>query len=92
MRKPTFCICENKGADQLQVNGAAVRRSDQLRVNRAADQCFCFHYLESTIRLLPKSEISSLQSSSVIVEPGLCGTWLETPKTDFLAMWLICCL
>ena len=29
MRKPTFCICENKDADQL-------------RGNRAADQCLCF--------------------------------------------------
>ena len=40
MRKPTFCICENKDADQL-------------RGNREADQCLCFRYLASTIPLLP---------------------------------------
>ena len=31
MRKPTFCICENKDADQL-------------RGNREADQRLCFRY------------------------------------------------
>ena len=45
--KPTFCICENKDADQL-------------RSNREADQRLCFHYLDSTIPLLPKYKISSL--------------------------------
>ena len=43
MRKPAFCICENKDADQL-------------RGNREADQRLCFHYIHSTIPLLPKSE------------------------------------
>ena len=42
MREPAFCICQNKGADQL-------------RSNRAADQRLCFCYIESTIPLLPKS-------------------------------------
>ena len=46
MRKPAFCICENKDADQL-------------RGNREADQRLCFRYTDSTIPLLPKSEISS---------------------------------
>ena len=41
MRKPVFCICENKDADQL-------------RGNREADQRLCFHYTDSTIP--PKSE------------------------------------
>ena len=72
MRKPAFCICENKDADQL-------------RGNREADQRLCFRYKDSTIPLLPKSEISSLYPSSVTVQPGLCGTWSETPKTGFLA-------
>ena len=71
MRKPAFCICENKAADQL-------------RGNREADQRLCFRYLDSTIRLLPKSEFSSLSPSSVAVQPGLCGTWSETPNTGFL--------
>ena len=43
MGKPTICIGENKGADQL-------------RGNREADQRLC---LDSTIPLLLKSEISS---------------------------------
>ena len=47
MRKPTFCICENK-------------ESDQLRGNREADQRLCFRYMDSAIPLLSKSEISSL--------------------------------
>ena len=45
MRKPTFCICENKDADQL-------------RGNREADQRLCFRYIDSTIPLLPIYEIS----------------------------------
>ena len=47
MRKPDFCICENKDADQL-------------RGNRKADQRLCFRSMDSTIPLLPKSEISNL--------------------------------
>ena len=42
MRKPAFCICENKDADQL-------------RGNRKADQRLCFHLLDSTVPLLSKS-------------------------------------
>ena len=60
--KTGFFICENKDADQL-------------RGNREADQRLCFRYTDSTISLLPKYEISSLQPSSVAVQPGLCGTW-----------------
>ena len=76
MRKSDFCICKNKDADQL-------------RDNREADQRLCFHYTDSTISLLPKYEISSPQPSSVAVQPGLCGAWSETPKTDFLRTRLI---
>ena len=47
MSKPVFCICENKGADQL-------------RDNRAADQHLWFRSIESAILLLPKYDISSL--------------------------------
>ena len=71
MRKQAFCICENKDADQL-------------RGNREADQRLCFRYTDTTIPLLSKSEISSFYPSSVAVQPDLCGTWLETPKTGFL--------
>ena len=72
IRKPAFGICENKDADKL-------------HSNREADQRLCFCYTDSTTPLLPKSEISSLQPSSVAVQPGLCRTWSETPKTGFLA-------
>ena len=57
--------------------------------NREADQRLCFRYMDSTIPLLPKSEISSLYPSSVAVQPGLCLTWSETPKTGFLTTGLI---
>ena len=46
-REPTFCICENKDADQL-------------CGNREADRRLCFRHLDSTIPPLSKSEISSL--------------------------------
>ena len=39
MRKPTKCLGENIGADQL-------------RSNREADQRLCFHYRDITIPLL----------------------------------------
>ena len=76
VRKPAFCICENKDADQL-------------CCNNEADQRLCFRYTDSTISLLPKYEISSLQPSSVAVQPGLFGTWSETPKTGFLTTRLL---
>ena len=44
IRKPAFCICENKGADQLHGSGAA-------------DQQLRFHYTDCTIPLLPKSKL-----------------------------------
>ena len=45
--KTNICLCKNKDADQL-------------RGNREADQRLCFRYIDSTIPLLSKSEISSL--------------------------------
>ena len=45
MRKPAFCICESKDADQL-------------CSNCTADERLCFRYKDSTITLL-KSKISS---------------------------------
>ena len=59
MRKPAYCICENKDADQLRGNGEA-------------DQRLCFRHMDSAIPLLSKSEISSLKPSSVTAQPGLC--------------------
>ena len=68
IRKPDFCICENKDADQL-------------RGNCEADQRLCFCHMDSAIPLLifylnPKFQ-------AVAVQPGLCRTWLESPKTVF---------
>ena len=45
MKKTKFCECENKDADQL-------------RGNREADQRLRFRYIDSTMPLLFKSEIS----------------------------------
>ena len=42
MRKPAFCICENKGADQL-------------RGSRVADQRLCFRYMYSTATCMVQS-------------------------------------
>ena len=42
MRKPDFCICENKDADQL-------------CGNRDAEQRLCFRYIDRITPLLPKS-------------------------------------
>ena len=62
MRKPTFCLCENKDADQL-------------RGNREADQRLCFRFIDSTIPLFlnPKFQASShllYMHSLVCVGPG----------------------
>ena len=76
MRKPDFCICENKGADQL-------------RGDREADQHLCFRYTDITIPRLPKYKISSLKPSSVAVQPGLCQTRSEILKTGFLTTRLV---
>ena len=76
VRKPDFCLCKNKGADQL-------------RSKCEADQRLCFRYTDSTIHLPLKSEISSFYPASVTVQAGLCQTWSETPKTGFLASRLL---
>ena len=52
MRKPDFCLCENKCADQL-------------CRNCTADQRLCFRYTDSTISILLKFEIQSFWPSSV---------------------------
>ena len=62
-------MCENKGADQL-------------CGNRAADQCLCFCDIDTTIPLLSKFKISSLQPSSVVVLPGVCDL-VEIPEDRF---------
>ena len=44
--KSAFCICKNKGADQL-------------HGKPAADQRLCLRYIDSAVPLLLKSKISS---------------------------------
>ena len=58
MGKPTICIGENKGADQL-------------RGNREADQRLCIRYSDSTIPVLKFQASSSFLCfyRSVCVEP-----------------------
>ena len=70
MRKPAFCICENKEADQL-------------CGNREADQRLCFRYLDSTIPLFPKGEIPKLEPSPEAVQPILCRTGSKNPEDGF---------
>ena len=72
MRKPTFCICENKGPDQL-------------RSYCKADLRLCFCDRDNTIPLLTKSQISSLKPS-VLVQLGLRRTCLETKLLVFLLL------
>ena len=67
MRKPTFCICENKDADQR------------------TDQRHCFRNIDSTIPLLSKSEISSLQPSFVA---WFVFDLVGNQNVGFLMTWL----
>ena len=71
MRKPFFCICESKDADQL-------------RGNREADQRLCFRYIDIAIPLFSKSKNLMPLAIFVTVQPDLCRTRSETPKTCFL--------
>ena len=61
MRKPAFCMCETKDADQL-------------RGNREADLRLCFRCTDNAIPLLSKSEIQASSLlwlySPIFVGPG----------------------
>ena len=57
MRKPDFCLCKNKDADQL-------------CSNCTADQRLCFRYSDSTIPLLPLPKISRFQHFSETIQVG----------------------
>ena len=73
MRKPTLCLCENKGAYQL-------------RGDRATDQHLCFRYIDSTI---PLTSLIRNFRPLVIVCGCTTQLVSETPKTDFLVTQLI---
>ena len=81
MRKPAFCICENKDADQL-------------RGNREADQRLCFRYMDSTIPVLLISEISScgcteLFVSDMVGSPEDRFSQNEAPIFHVTICWII---
>ena len=66
----------NKGADQ-----SAHRRN--------LISTLVFRFLDSIMPLVSVSEILRLYLVSVAEQAGLCLTWSQTPKTDFLLMRLI---
>ena len=66
MRKSAFCIYVKTKA---QISCCAYHAA------------FRYIHVDSTIPMLHQLEIASLQSSSVVVQFGLCRTWSETPKT-----------
>ena len=82
MRKPTICICENKGTDQL-------------CGNREAGLCLCFRYSDSTLPLLLKSEILACFCDW---RPVCVGPGRKTPNCWFshvnaqIAFTYPCCL
>ena len=77
-----FCICENRGADQLRGYGAA-------------DQSLCFRYIDNTIPLLPKTGILKLGFCWTWSKPQIkykvssFKSRENIPKTGFLATRLI---
>ena len=80
-RKLVFCICKNKGTDQL-------------RGNHTADQRLCF---DSPISLLPRSEISSLVAVqpglSILVGNPKDRLSHDTFHMEiFLWWWHLCCI
>ena len=56
---------------------------------RCALTILYFCYIDRTIPLISKSKISSLWSSYVAAQLGLCQTWSENLKTGFLTMGFI---
>ena len=67
MRKPAFCFCKNKDADQL-------------CSNCTADQHLYFRYTDSTIPLLHIFKISSILLSCVILYRLVCVGSGQNPK------------
>ena len=64
MRKPTICICENKGADQLSSNCEA-------------DQRLCFRHIDSTIPLLHIFSFKLLALWFVLDLVGNANCWFS---------------
>ena len=73
LRKPAFCICENKGPNQL-------------HSNRATDQCLCFCYIDSTMPQPSKSEITSLKPSFIVVRRKPNGRFSECGSNENMSV------
>ena len=88
MRCQSHCIWAMAWENQFMpyVNN---KGTDQPAHPRSLISAFVVHCLDSTIPLVSISKISSLHLASVAAQASLCLTWLETPKTGFLVMWLI---
>ena len=78
MRKPAFCICEKKGADQL-------------RGSHAADQHLCFRYIDSKSLsfLNPKCHCTVALVSDLV---GNTEDRFSSPRLKFLAKLNIDCI
>ena len=70
VRKPAFCICKNKDADQL-------------RGNCEADQRLCFRFTDSTIPLLPKSKFQASSQLLCLYSPVCVGPGHKSRKLVF---------
>ena len=64
MRKPAFCTCKNKDADQLSSH-------------RKADQCLCFLYTGSIIPLESSSLFQNFKPQGIFCD---CTTWFVSDK------------
>ena len=63
--------------------------TDQPAHPRSLISTFVVRCLNSVMSLVSVTKISSLLLASVAEQASLSLTWLETPKTCFLVMWLI---
>ena len=71
MRKPVYAICEQQ-------------RRRSTCASAQSDQRLCCSLPDSIIPLLAIAEGSRLELVSMVAQAGLCLTWSQTPKTDFL--------
>ena len=78
MGKPTICIGENKGADQL-------------RGNREADQRLCFHYSDCTVPLLLKIRNFKLLALFCACTGRFVSDLFGNHIVGFSTRWLMYC-
>ena len=74
MRKIVFCICENKGTDQLHGNLAAV-------------QLLCFSCIDSTIPLLPNPKFQASSHLLWLYSPLFVGPGSEKHTQNDVIIW-----